>query len=123
MSELTLVLTFVSFVDAEEEQDVEEEEDESTDDAVDSFRGVGVGGIKAFLEGFFSATVEISAEGTSAETFQPIRDAQRLRRGHLRGCREAETSSVLSSNSVTEHRALLETALGGMKSHLFIWKI
>lgn len=102
VSELTLVLTFVSLVDSEEEQDVEEEEDdESTDDAVDSLRGAGVGGIKAFLEAFFSATVEISAEGTSAETFQPSRDAQRLRRGDLRGCREAETSSVLSSNSVT----------------------
>lgn len=103
MSELTLVLPSVLLVDAEEEQDVEEEEDESSDDAADSLRGAGVGGIKAFLEVFFSAeiTVEIGAEGTSAETLQPSRDAQRLRRGHLRGCREAETSSVLSSNSVT----------------------
>lgn len=57
VSELRLVLTCVSLVDSEEEQDVEEEEDdESTDDAVDSLRGAGVGGIKAFLEAFFSAT-------------------------------------------------------------------
>lgn len=86
MSELTLVLPSVLLVDAEEEQDVEEEEDEeSSDDVADSLRGAGVGGIKAFLEVFFSVeiTVGISAEGTSAETLQPSRDAQRLRRGGL----------------------------------------
>lgn len=101
-SEMTFILTSVFLVDDEEEE-VEEEEEEAEaliGAAVHNLRGAGVGGISAFFLAFLSVTVEISTEGTSEETSQPGRDAQTLRRGHLRACRQAERSPGTSSHSV-----------------------
>lgn len=114
MSELTLVLTLASLVDAEEEQDVEEEEDdESTDDAVDSLRGAGVGGIKAFLEVFFSATGDQCRGNISGDV--PAKQGRPKTGGggtYVAAERQKRPPSCLQTLSLFEHRALLEIAAG-----------
>lgn len=104
LSEVTLILTS-AFAGAEEEEDeeeeeVDEEEEELSDAAAAAFRGAGVGGINAFLLGFLSATVEMSTDGRSAGTFL-CGDIPTLGPLDSPSCREAESSSVPPSNSVS----------------------
>lgn len=107
LSEVTLVLTS-AFAGAEEdedeeeedegEEDKEEEEEELSDAAATAFRGAGVGGINAFLLGFLSATVEMSTDGRFSGDV-PVGDSPTPGPVDSPSPREAESSSVLPSNS------------------------